>query len=130
MNLSDMHQSSNSIEYNPSNIRKELLAGIKGRTILTLIEIAYQYPNEINPTKLSKLLKFPPATLSEELKRLTKFQFISPIKSIGILGDARYRYYTITPKGILFLDFFKRVLRVTTDRLKTVKQEGETHYDK
>lgn len=123
-----MHQSSSKIEYHPSTIRKKLLSGIKGRTILTLIEIAHHYPNDINPTKLSKLLNIPPATLSLELKKLTNFQFISPIKSVGILCDARYRYYTIAPKGTKFLHILKRILRVTTDRLKTIKQEGETNY--
>jgi DNA-binding MarR family transcriptional regulator len=104
------------------------LSGIKGGTILTLIEIAHQYPNDINPTKLSELLKIPPATFSEELKRLTKFQFISPIRSVGILGDARYKYYTITPKGTSFLDILKKVLRGATNRLETIRQEGETNY--
>jgi hypothetical protein len=44
-----------------SNIRNDIISGLKGRMILTLIEIAHQYPAEANHASLCKKLDIPPS---------------------------------------------------------------------
>lgn len=104
--------------YFPSDIRNELKSDIKGRTVLTLIEIAFQYPNEANPASLSRILDIPPSTLSSEINRLKKLQYIEAQTSEQVLRDARYRSYTITPKGASFLKILKGALEVSIVRIK------------
>ena len=46
-----------------SSTRKDFISGLKGRMILTLIEIAHLYPDDTNHASLSKKLCIPPSTL-------------------------------------------------------------------
>ncbi|MHA2202742.1 MAG: hypothetical protein ACW991_03555 [Candidatus Hodarchaeales archaeon] len=107
------------IEYFPSNIRNDLRSEMKGRTVLTLIEIAYQDPSETNPTKLAKSLKIPTPTLTREIKKLVDLQYVEAFVSDQVLQDARYRNFSITSKGFLFLSTLNEALQITIDRLKT-----------
>ena len=93
------------------SIRKDLIAGLKGRMVLTLIEIAHNYPYEINHAILCKKLNIPPSTLSNQIKKLIELDYLESSLSIITLRDARYRNYSITMKGISFL----RLLRETLD---------------
>jgi parallel beta-helix repeat protein len=104
--------------YFPSDIQNDLKSEIKGRTVLTLIEIAYQYPNETNPANLSRILDIPPSTLSSEIKRLKKLHYIEPDTSERVFRDARYRSYAITPKGASFLRILKGALEVSIVRIR------------
>lgn len=51
------------VEYFPSDIKNDLRSGMKWRTILTLIEIAYQDPSETNPVKLAQSMEIPARAL-------------------------------------------------------------------
>lgn len=111
-------------DYFPPTIRHDLKSGMKGRTVLTLIEIAYQYPDGTNPMTLSKLLNISPASVSNEIKRLTRLQYIESYVSAKALQDGRYRYYSITPKGSIFLQSLKGALDITISRLRKANQEN------
>ncbi|MFX0090630.1 MAG: hypothetical protein ACFFBD_02615 [Candidatus Hodarchaeota archaeon] len=106
------------VEYFPSDIREDLQHNIKGRTVLTLIEIAYLDPSETNPAKLARSLNIPPSTLSKEIKKLIDLQYVKTYVSAQVLQDARYRNFTITPKGFTFLSLLDNSLRIAIDRLK------------
>ncbi len=106
----------NLVEYFPSDFRDDLVYEMKGRTVLTLIEIACQYPHETNPTRLSRILKIPPSTLSADIKRLIKLQYIE--HHVEISRDARYRVYSVTIKGYRFLYTMKSALEISIIRLK------------
>ncbi|MFW9993685.1 MAG: hypothetical protein ACFFD4_16685 [Candidatus Odinarchaeota archaeon] len=105
------------IEYFPSEISNELRSTIKGRTVLTLIEIAYQPPDSRNPANLAKSLSIPPSTVSKEIKRLVNLQYIDVLVSEQVLQDGRYRSFKISPKGFTFLSKLNEVLDATIDRL-------------
>jgi DNA-binding MarR family transcriptional regulator len=105
------------VEYFPIDIKKDLLSGLKGRTVLTLIEIAYQYPEETNPMRLAKTLDIPPTTVSYEINRLMKLEYLEPFVSPQVLKDGRFRNYTITPKGSSFLRILKGALELSIRRL-------------
>ncbi|MHA2227084.1 MAG: right-handed parallel beta-helix repeat-containing protein [Candidatus Hodarchaeales archaeon] len=109
------------VEYFPSDIKDDLISGLKGRTILTLIEIAYQDPSETNLVKLAKSLDIPVSTLSKEIKRLNELKYVESFASSKVLHDARFKNYIITPKGFKFLFILKEALRITITRLKETK---------
>ncbi|MFX1252152.1 MAG: hypothetical protein ACFFCZ_11150 [Promethearchaeota archaeon] len=106
------------VEYFPSTIRDELQQDIKGRTVLTLIEIAYLDPSETNPAKLAKSLNIPPSTLSKEIKKLVDLEYVETYISAQVLQDARFRNFKITPKGFTFLSILDNALKITIGRLK------------
>ncbi|MFX1506644.1 MAG: right-handed parallel beta-helix repeat-containing protein [Promethearchaeota archaeon] len=109
------------VEYFPSDIKDDLISGLKGRTILTLIEIAYQDPSETNLVKLAQSLDVPVSTLSKEIKRLNELKYVETFVSAKVLRDARYRNYIITSKGFKFLFILKEALRITISRLKETR---------
>lgn len=106
------------VEYFPTNIRNDLRSEMKGKTVLTLIEIAYQDPSETNPTKLSQSLNIPTPTLTREIKKLVDLQYVEAFVSAQVLQDARYRNFSITSKGFLFLSTLNEALQITINRLK------------
>lgn len=109
------------VEYFPSDIKDDLVSGLKGRTILTLIEIAYQDPTETNLVKLAQSLDVPVSTLSKEIKRLNDLNYVETFVSPKVLHDARYKNYIITPKGFKFLFILKEALSITISRLKETR---------
>jgi parallel beta-helix repeat protein len=111
------------IPYFPSDIQ-EILKTIKGRTALVLIEMAYQDIHETNPTKLSQSLNIPPTTISDEIKRLVKLEFIKSQIKPSFIQDARFRYYNITSKGSSFLTSLKGALEVSINRLKMKEEKN------
>jgi parallel beta-helix repeat protein len=111
----------------PPNIRKDLKSGLKGRTVLAFIEIAYQLPEETNPMKLAKILDIPPATISYEINRLIKLHYLEPYLSPQVLKDARFRNYTITPKGVSFLRFLKDALDLSIQRVREKDQSFDVN---
>lgn len=102
----------------PSDFQNDLRTEMKGRTVLTLIEIAYQDPSETNPARLSKSLNIPPSTLSKEIKKLIDLEYVETFISPQVLHDGRYRNFTVTPKGFTFLSVLNEALRGTINRLK------------
>ena len=60
----------------PPKIRNELKSDLKGRTVLILVEIAYQFPTRSNMSYISKSLAIPFQTVSYEIKRLIELKYI------------------------------------------------------
>ncbi|MHA1947475.1 MAG: NosD domain-containing protein, partial [Candidatus Hodarchaeales archaeon] len=106
------------VDYFPSEIKEDLQSGLKWRTILTLIEIAYQDPSETNVVKLSKSMDIPRSTLSKEIKRLSDLQYIESFVTSKVLRDARFRNYEITPKGFKLIFILKEVFKMAITRIK------------
>lgn len=116
--VKEIYTPSSMVEYFPSDIQHELRSEMKGRTVLTLIEIAYQDPSDTNPAKLAKNLNIPLSTLSKEIKRLRELQYIETYVSSQVIQDARYRNFEITPKGFKFLSILNIALKITINRVK------------
>ena len=110
------------IDYFPTDIQNNLRSEIKGRTVLTLIEIAYQDPQETNPSKIANSLNIPLSTISKEIKKLIELNFIHSYVSTQVLHDGRYRNFSISPKGINFLRMLNEVLKYTINRIKDKAQ--------
>ncbi|MFX0084646.1 MAG: hypothetical protein ACFFAU_03150 [Candidatus Hodarchaeota archaeon] len=109
---------SSMVEYFPSEIQYELRSEIKGRSVLTLIEIAYQDPRDTNPAKLAKSLNIPLSTLSKEIKKLKRLNYVDTHISSQVVKDARYRNFKITLKGFKFLSILNSALKLTLNRAK------------
>ncbi|MFW9996528.1 MAG: right-handed parallel beta-helix repeat-containing protein [Candidatus Odinarchaeota archaeon] len=106
------------VDYIPSDIKDDLRSGMKWRTIMTLIEIAYQDPAETSPVKLAKSLNLPLSTLSKEIKKLKELQYVETFASAQVLRDGRYRNFAITSKGFTLLYTLKEASKSAIDRLK------------
>jgi parallel beta-helix repeat protein len=106
----------------PDDYRRELKTKLKGRTILTLIEIAFQYSEDANLTKLAQALDIPTSTLSDELKKLIKLNYLDFHVTPQVLHDGRYRHYIITSKGVSFLKILKNALELSIRRAKEKEQ--------
>ena len=106
------------IEYFPADIKKDLHSGLKWRTMLTLIEIAYQDPSDTNPAQLAQNMDIPRSTLSKEIKRLTDLEYIESFITSKVLHDARFKNYVITPKGFKLLFILKEAFKLAIARIK------------
>ncbi len=102
----------------PTDYRSELKSELKGKTVLTLIEVAFLYAEDVNLTILSQNLDIPPSTLSGELKKLVNLNYLEFHVSPQVLHDGRFRHYIITPKGITFLKILKTALELSINRIK------------
>ncbi|NHJ87951.1 MAG: winged helix-turn-helix transcriptional regulator [Asgard group archaeon] len=105
-------------KYFPDSIHKELKSEIKGRTVMVLIEIAYQNPSETNPIKIAEGVGIPPSTLSKEINKLITLNYIEQHVSSQVLLDARYRNFRITKKGFEFLNILNVILKDTIQKIK------------
>jgi parallel beta-helix repeat protein len=108
----------------PTDYRSELKSELKGRTVLTLIEIAFLYAEEANLTILAQNLDIPPSTLSDELRKLVKLNYLDFHVSPQVLHDGRFRHYIITSKGISFLKILKSALDLSIRRIKEKEQSS------
>ena len=102
----------------PEDIRNDLKSGLRGRTVLILVEIAYQYPNNSYMVYLAKILDIPIQTVSREIKQLEKLNYIQQEITISNLNDNRYKYFKLTSRGILLLHLFKETLNITIMGMK------------
>jgi DNA-binding MarR family transcriptional regulator len=93
-----------------ADIRDDIITGLKGGMILTLIEIAYNYPKETNHTSLCKNLGIPPSTLSNQINRLIDLDYLEVSNLPKFLYDARYKNFLITKRGISFLNALRGIL--------------------
>ncbi|MFW9856838.1 MAG: NosD domain-containing protein [Candidatus Thorarchaeota archaeon] len=112
------------IEYFPSEIRHDLLSKLKGRSVLTLIEIAYHYPDNVHTLELSKILDISPTTLSYEIKRLHSLNYLKFEPFAQGVHDARFRFYSLTPKGAHLLYLLKGVLNTAIMRMREFESGG------
>ncbi len=106
------------VEIFPDPIQQDLRTKMKGRTVLVLIEIAFQNPSETNPLKIAKDLNIPSSTLSKEIKKLSQLEYVKAHISDQVLMDARYRNFQITEKGYQFLYVLNESLRITINRIR------------
>lgn len=116
-------------DFFPPEIKNDLRSEMKGRTVLALIEIAYQNPTETNPARLAKSLNIPPSTLSDEIKKLISLQYLEECVTPQVLRDGRHRNFAITPKGFFFLTILNEALLITINRVKA-KFNGENVYSR
>lgn len=116
--LPSVSSSSTMLDHFPSDMRNEISSKIRGKTIFTLIEIAYQDPTKTTPSNISKSLNIPPSSLSREIKRLVALNYLETHVSDIVLQDGRLRNFKITPKGFYFLSRLNNALKITIDRLK------------
>ncbi|MHA2173329.1 MAG: hypothetical protein ACXABI_00745 [Candidatus Hodarchaeales archaeon] len=123
--LPSISTSSTMLDHFPSDMRDEISSKIKGKTIFTLIEIAYQDPKNTNPSNISKSLNIPPSSLSREIKKLISLKYLETYVSDIVIQDARIRNFKITPKGFYFLSQLNDALKMTINRLKM--RETEIH---
>jgi ABC-type branched-subunit amino acid transport system substrate-binding protein/DNA-binding HxlR family transcriptional regulator len=110
--------SSSIIDFFPVHYHQDMISGLKGRSVLVLIEIAYQYPSDTNPTNIANALNISPTTLSGELKRLEKLDYIKTHVSRKVLSDSRYKNFVPTEKGIQFLQFLKIGIKIAINRME------------
>lgn len=116
--LPSISTSSTMLDHFPVDMRNEISSKIRGKTIFTLIEIAYQEPTRTNPSSISRSLNIPPSSLSREIKKLVSLNYLETHVSEIVLQDARLRNFKITPKGFYFLSRLNNALKITIDRLK------------
>ena len=112
INLSELKERLNGSISNvfPPEMKLELGSELRGRTVLILIELAFQETNKTNISNLSNILNISHQTVSNEIKRLLSIEYIQPHMSIESLTDSRYKYYALTTKGIVFLHILKESL--------------------
>ena len=120
---STMATTSSMLDLFPSEIRTEIETKIRGKTIFTLIEIAYQDPTETNPARISKSLNIPPSSITREIKKLLELDYLETHVTESVIKDARIRNFKITSKGFTFLTYLNGALKMTIDRLK-VREHG------
>lgn len=106
------------IQFFSSTFQNELKSAIKGRTIIVLIELAYQNPSETNPLKIAEKVGIPLSTFSKEIKKLVDLNYIENHISNQVLLDARMRNYRITVKGYEFLLILNDILKRTITQIQ------------
>jgi WD40 repeat protein/DNA-binding MarR family transcriptional regulator len=97
----------------PEDIQLEMKSQLKGRTMLLLIELAYQGPMKSNSKFISDILNIPHPTVTKDIKKLMDLHYIRQYISSNMLDDTRFKYYTLTEKGFIFLHLLKESLSVT-----------------
>lgn len=102
----------------PPSMKHDLLYHVKGRTVLTLIEIAFQNPADTAPSKISKSLNIPLSTLSKEIKKLVELSYVETSITNQMIQDARFKSFTITEKGYSFLINLDKALKIAIERVK------------
>ncbi len=102
----------------PQNLRHDLQHNMKGRTVLTLIEMAYLGPHETTPTKIAKSLNIPLSTLSKEIKKLETTGYVETYLTTQMLQDARLKNFVITKKGFELLSNLDTALKIAIERLR------------
>ena len=107
------------VNYFPIGFQSDLKSEIKGRTVMVLIEIAYQNPSETNPVKIADGIGIPLSTLSKEIKKLVRLNYVESHVSHQVLLDTRYRNFKLTTKGFEFLNILNVVLKNTIKQIQT-----------
>ncbi|MHA1978463.1 MAG: right-handed parallel beta-helix repeat-containing protein [Candidatus Hodarchaeales archaeon] len=115
-------ESATTESYFSPHIRDVLTSDMKGRTVLVLIEISYQYHDKTHPTQIAKSLNIPLSTLLREINKLIESDYIEPYTSPQVLKDGRFRNYSVTPRGLTFLDSLKDALAISIDKLREKNQ--------
>jgi DNA-binding MarR family transcriptional regulator len=95
------------------DMHKEIQVEIKGRIILVLVEIAFQGPDKANTVFIGKLLDISRQTVSGDINRLLKLNYIEPHVTSQTLQDTRFKYYSLTYKGLTFLQMLKESISLT-----------------
>ena len=104
----------------PPDIQSELKSDLRGRTVTILVELAYQYPKNAHVSYLAKALNIPQSTVTVEIKKLQLLQYIEPVINPKTLHDNRFKFYSLTPKGIIFLHLLKESISLSLAHMKEV----------
>lgn len=102
----------------PPDIREEMKSDIRGRTVLVLIEIAYQDAMKSYAGYISEALEIPQQTLSDDIRKLQRLDYIKTVISPKMLLDGRFKYFILTAKGYLFLHLLKESLAMAIMKVK------------
>lgn len=94
----------------PPQIRKDMTSDLRGRSVLILVELAYQSQENAFSKYFSKVLNIPHQTVSFELKRLNELEYIQILQTPKTLQDTRFKYYQLTQKGTLFLYLLRETI--------------------
>jgi DNA-binding MarR family transcriptional regulator len=105
----------------PPNYRNDLQSSIRGRTVLILIEFAYQELENSHPSYIAKSLNLPRTSVFNEIKQLLKLEYIQSTISPKTLEDSRFKYYSLSRKGIVFLYLLKETLNITIMQMQKDK---------
>jgi DNA-binding MarR family transcriptional regulator len=97
----------------PEEMQIELKAELKGRSVLVLIELAFQGPSKSTIGHISKITNIPQPTLSKEIKKLINLGYVKHHTSSNSLNDTRFKYFNLTTKGLTFLHILKESLSYT-----------------
>lgn len=111
--LGDYSDSTTMVNIYPNDLRNEMKSKIKGKSVLILIELAYQPLHNSHTSYIAKVLDIPQQTVSDEIKRLINLEYLNSVINENTLADTRYKYYSVSKKGILFLHLLKESIRVT-----------------
>jgi hypothetical protein len=101
----------------PPEFKNELKSTIRGRTVLVLIELAYQKLEQSHTSFIAVNLKLPFSTVASEIRVLTSLGYIENIISKETLSDARFKFYSLTEKGVLFLYLMKESITLTLTQI-------------
>ena len=85
---------------------------LKAKSILILSEIAYQPLKNSHLVFISKILSIPKQTISDEIKRLVKLNYLQFERKNETLFDSRFKHYSLTEKGIILLHLFTESTRL------------------
>lgn len=110
----------------PPDIQNDFKKNIKGRSVLLLIEIAFQPLENSHISFLIQVLNIPQSTVSDEINKLVSLEYIKTVVTSTTLKDIRYRYYSLTHKGYLFLLLLKESL---TTSLTKIRQNPSEYAD-
>ena len=102
----------------PDDISSEMKSGLRGRTLLILVELAYQYPENSYLAFIASNLDISKQTASREIKQLENLGYIEQDITFDNLVDNRFKYFKLTQKGVLFLHLLKETLSVTIMGMK------------
>ena len=102
----------------PSEIQTELKSELRGRTVTILIELAYQYPQNAHASFIAKTLNIPHPTVTVEIKKLQLLQYIQLVITPDSLQDSRFKFYSLTPKGVVFLHLLKESISLSLAHIK------------
>jgi hypothetical protein len=117
----DPNESRDVLNIFPPDYRSEIKSNIRGRTVLVIIEIAYLPFKNRNTSFIASKLELPRTTVYGEIKLLLKLEYIKHQVSLESLDDTRFKFYTLTEKGTIFLYLLKESINIALMKVNTNK---------
>ena len=101
-------------------LQNELKNNLNGRSILLLMELAIQGPKKSNLKFISNILNIPPSTMAKEIRKLMNLDYIKQNFYSEKFLDNRFKFYSLTKKGISFLQLMSCFLCLTNIHLNNI----------